>query len=268
MVNIVNEKIRRDSLCEIIDEVAYSYYDKNKKCANIIDDDKKLKLITGYSIVLFNYASEISYLIKGDKFTTIHSLTRDFLECYAIIIESIKLYDKENENIRFQKELIINGLNQEIKTIKELKINGYNAYSNNIKYVKSRLNNYFLEERVKNKILTKDVIEKMEFKELGRVVYELYNRYAAKKSANNFIARQLKQNSFLEEFKTNNAIYRELCNYTHMNRAAIENMILLEDENVSVITNFKPSDNIPFLLTLIYSCLKDVFQKINKIINE
>lgn len=46
-----------------------------------------------------------------------------------------------------------------------------------------------------------------------------------------------------------------------MNRAAIENMILLEDENVSVITNFKPSDNIPFLLTLIYSCLKDVFQK-------
>ncbi|NFQ84193.1 hypothetical protein FDG04_02445 [Clostridium sporogenes] len=269
MFNIVNKKVQRDNLCKDIDGVVNLYYSKVKECDYNMSQNDRLKLIGAYNIILFNYADEISYLIKGSKFTTIHSLTRDFLECYSIVSEMIELYHEEDKFDNFQRYLTIQGLKQEVKTLEELKDNMYKSYLNNIDYVKDRLKKDFLKESFRNKPLDEERIQKMSFKDLKLAVNKLQKKYKkGKEDKSKFIVQKLYKNTFLEMFTGKDGIYKELCNYTHMNKSSVEKRVLLKVGKEYVMTNINPDENIPNLLFLIYCCIKDVYEKMNNIIKE
>lgn len=248
--------------CKDIDRTIDQFNEIVRKNIRKVNVNKKLIIIGEYSNMLLGYGKDIQYLQMGKLNTSIETITRTALECYAILKNMFKFYKNDSKFEEYKKYLILLDMDQDLSAYKNL------GRDKTVKDVQL--------EEVRNSIILrlKNIKDRYFSTELGDIescdniyvfskkfypLFELYkNKF--KKYIGLSIGEALKDNKELTRENNGNAysmsymIYSDLCTFTHNNFTAIEEKVT---DNGKIIFNSK-GKNTDACVELVCYCLKDI----------
>lgn len=263
----------KNNLSKKIVSIYNEYITYLQSHTDVLQNDVELKIITIYSNVLFGYLREIEILIKTDWYTSIENMTRDILECYAIIKKMFSVHGTMQFN-EFYKYLILNDMDQDKKIHNDLKadptIYDESQRSIDIATFEKRFTNLITEHFP---VRISEIDESNLMDSLKRIINSLLKEEPYKQfssiSKNDFIAKALQNNKAITNenygkiYPGCSVIYRELCHSTHNSISSIESRTI----NSGFIMLNNPTKNTLQAVSLSYFCVLDVFNEIKSAIN-
>ena len=236
--------------------------------ADKINDDPKLKYICGYSIVLFDYGMDIATLKQSNRNASIEPLSRDLLECYAVIKNLISRYANDNKFNEYVKFLLYEDMSQDRSIYFELKtdntfidVETKNKQLNGIlMQFKKTISEYFPDE-AKN-IALNDLATTV-FYAFKNIKTQYSNKFQGNKTIrfgdaikdNEAWTRENKGISYEGSF----TVYRTMCHLTHNTISSISERTI---RSGYAMFNTESRNILP-ALCLDFWCLKEVYEELD-----
>ena len=235
-----------------------------------LNSNDKLKYVLSYTMLLFEYAKDISTLIEQTRYSSVLSLCRDFLECYMHVQSLIDRFSSESDFNWYKEKIYVLELKQTQLTYKALKTDGTFqgqpsvALQKNLDWMKHLLAIHFPDEYrnlngndMENAIL--DAIKSL------RRTYGVDNESIGKN-----IGCVLENNQTLITYNNGNTfdgcytIYNSLCYSTHSNISTVLERTIDFSKNTFIPNT--PQPNTETALRIIVLCLEDVKKNVQLLV--